>query len=679
MKPTSDNGQYVIARVEAQRSATLIQVAAVLGAGVCIALAAGLQNPINQQRQELNLVMQSEIYKELPPKYVLVSALGGVGRAVLADFLWMRAETLKQEGEYHEAHQLSKAICTLQPRFPQVWVYHAWNMAYNISVGTHTPQERWQWVYNGIRLLRDEGIPNNERVVPIYRELGWILLHKIGDRMDDKHHFYKRQWAAMMETVLGPPPAATSNAEAIDWFRPIAGAPRSLDALIENHAGVSDLVAELGGLGVDVEVGTDTERIYHPLEVKFFRPYMRYLEEQDLSALRSKPKEQTDQQRALAGFFAASEKGEDFRALLAYLRSKVLREQYKMDPGYMLAMTGKLGTAEPIPIDWRTPWGHVLYWAMYGVEKGKKNLKPDEHQQINTDRNLLNALTTLAVAGQYAFRLNLDEPMESFLAPGPDLRYVEAMHNMYIRLGKEYADEGENVDNITCEALRSGHVNHLESSIVSFYLVGADEEAQKWVDYLAKYYKNPHTGEIQDQYLRPLADFVRDRLPDIKESYLGVNRLILTQLHRAYIAMASGEDAKCDDLIRRAAKVYEGYQEDMGSDTVDGRLKLHEFPQLRAIALRSFLANINPSLFIEGASPYPLPVRMAVWEAEDNRVKQYCYDLVISHLRRECEKEGIDVNQAFPEPKDMEEWRKEHPERRQQEDPTDEPEDRSSE
>src|SRR5690606_16019333 len=94
-------------------------------------------------------------------------------------------------------------ITTLQPRFPQVWAFHAWNMAYNISVTTHTPEERWSWVNNGIVLLRDQGIPLNPRAVRLYRELSWIFFHKIGQFSDDMQWYYKAQLAREWEEILG--------------------------------------------------------------------------------------------------------------------------------------------------------------------------------------------------------------------------------------------------------------------------------------------------------------------------------------------------------------------------------------------------------------------------------------------------------------------------------------------
>src|SRR5262249_44510148 len=117
----------------------------------------------------------------------------GAFRGLFVNMLWIRANNLKEAGRYYEAMDPASTITKLQPRFPQVWAFHAWNMAYNISVTTQTPQERWQWVQSGIRLLRDQGIPANPNDLTLHRELAWIYLHKIQGFMDDANPYYKRQ------------------------------------------------------------------------------------------------------------------------------------------------------------------------------------------------------------------------------------------------------------------------------------------------------------------------------------------------------------------------------------------------------------------------------------------------------------------------------------------------------
>ena len=101
----------------------------------------------------------------------------GAFRGLIVDILWMRADTLKQEGKFFDAKQLAEWITTLQPRFAQVWDFHAWNMAYNISVAIPNtqPEERWRWVKNGYELLRDRAIELNPKSILLYRSLSWIF------------------------------------------------------------------------------------------------------------------------------------------------------------------------------------------------------------------------------------------------------------------------------------------------------------------------------------------------------------------------------------------------------------------------------------------------------------------------------------------------------------------------
>ena len=135
---------------------------------------------------------------------LLTIAPGGL-RAPVVNYLWIRAEDLKSAGRYYDAMQLADLICSLQPYFPGVWSFHSWNMAWNISVATHTPEERWMWVTNGLRLLRDRGIPKNPRSLILYKDLAWIFFSKMGMNLDDMHVVYKQRWAAEMQRLLGAP------------------------------------------------------------------------------------------------------------------------------------------------------------------------------------------------------------------------------------------------------------------------------------------------------------------------------------------------------------------------------------------------------------------------------------------------------------------------------------------
>ena len=140
---------------------------------------------------------------DAPPgvRFVTV-ALGGF-RGVLADALWVRAADLQEQGSFFEVAQLADWITRLEPRYPEVWSYHAWNMAYNITAVVPDPRDRWHWVQNGIRLLRDQGIPSNPRASKLYWELGWLFYDKVGGRWDEATLFYRVNWALEMSAKVG--------------------------------------------------------------------------------------------------------------------------------------------------------------------------------------------------------------------------------------------------------------------------------------------------------------------------------------------------------------------------------------------------------------------------------------------------------------------------------------------
>lgn len=641
-------------RLEAQRRSSMVQMAAVLGAAVCIALAAALQTPINQQREELELTLHSNIYKDLPPEYAWVSAVGATFRGLAVDILWNKAETLKQEGKYYQSHQLAKWICTIQPRFPAVWDFQAWNLSYNISVGTHTAPERWQWVYNGIRLLRDEGIPNNPRAIGLYHRLAWIWFHKVGGVADDYHWDYKRQWAATMERLLGPPPAAVSDAQVVEWFRPVAEAPDHLEAVIEQRPGVADLVARLDDLNVDVHAGTNVDRIEHPLEKSFFQPYTVYNRDRILRELRAEAPAEEEGEQALQAFFETAP-SEDFEALLAYLRAKVLREQYKMDPEFMYEITGRLVEGQRLPIDWRTPWAQSLYWGMYGVEQagGVTNIKPFD--ALANDRVVLFSLAEMMKRGRILFRIDPEKPMQSFITLMPDTRFIEAMHQKYLDYGKRHAESHEEdalAGRVTADILRPGHVNNLHLAIIALFFEGKQERADRYLRYLAENYRNPFTNEIQVFYTSGLDYFINHELKDYLNHLAGIRVLCYQWIRQAYLNLANGMDEEFDEAVEGIRYIHQQFEKMQEGDVI-GRQRLPPLVRLWAEALADFV--LDHSL--------PLSLRSMVWilEARHNEVRQWCYDDVAPALMAECEREGLLFHRAFPEPEGMEEFRAAHP------------------
>ncbi|MBQ9727658.1 MAG: hypothetical protein IJV65_09165 [Kiritimatiellae bacterium] len=137
-------------------------------------------------------------------------ALGGF-RGVLADALWLRAGRMQEERRFVELVQLADWVAELEPHNDEVWIFHAWNMAYNVSFLLSRPDDRWRWVGNGIALLRDRGIPLNPRSAALKQALGWFFQHKIGMDMDEAAPFYRAAWAAEIGPYLGEDGAAPAE------------------------------------------------------------------------------------------------------------------------------------------------------------------------------------------------------------------------------------------------------------------------------------------------------------------------------------------------------------------------------------------------------------------------------------------------------------------------------------
>ncbi|TWT45542.1 hypothetical protein RAS1_19700 [Phycisphaerae bacterium RAS1] len=187
-------------------NARLVQLFAVVACGLLAFVSSSLTPSINAGRQKLNMIGTESVLENTPPEYTFAVQAFGAFRSLITDIAFMRAEQFKEEGRYYDAVQLGTWICKLQPRFPSVWEFVSWNMAWNISVTTYTPEERWNWVYNGARLLRDEGLRYNPRALNMYKQLAWIFINKMGATVDDHHWTYKCNWAWRMHLLLGPPP-----------------------------------------------------------------------------------------------------------------------------------------------------------------------------------------------------------------------------------------------------------------------------------------------------------------------------------------------------------------------------------------------------------------------------------------------------------------------------------------
>ena len=456
--------EHLRVRRAAQRSERTVQVVALILAVLCL-LGAGLINdPLNRLRKEHQLVIDPSTTKGLPPDIALLGRLGTF-RALAIDWASIRAERLKEQGKTYEAHDLHKVICKLQPRFPRVWITAAWNMAYNISVSQYTPEARWQWVTNGIKLLRDEGLRYNPRSVAIYKELAWIYWHKMGDFLDDEHRSYRKALAVEMERVLGAQPLVFSEQEYYAWFKKIVDAPRDLDGMIEDDPEVKRLVERLELL----EVAPDEALL--ELVARYIRPQLSAydlritgLDEDPVVSLLKDPKVAPARDR-----------------LLAAVRSEVLRERLKFDLDWMYdLMVNKYG-----PLDWRSTFAHALYWSDRGNEMQKGRLRDNTGaDSMNTARLVKDSFQGLVGRGRLTVVPNFDDPFNSYVEESPDTRFIPTLSRVYQGLGLEQWPDAPTFEDTP---FFRGYVAYVQNWIELLYFEGGEKNlalAEKFYIYL---------------------------------------------------------------------------------------------------------------------------------------------------------------------------------------------------
>jgi len=172
-----------------------------------------IQKHIVQERERLQL--RAGVEGLAPDEVFTTMCLAGF-RGVAVDYIWVKVLNLQLKQQWHEVRALTELIAKLQPHFPTVWVFNAWNLTYNISVEWVDPKDQWKWVKEGLTYL-DEGLQRNPESIQLFFEKGWIFWHKMnmGPSGGPKDYFRKR----LMEDPELDPEGKTPYALAADWFR----------------------------------------------------------------------------------------------------------------------------------------------------------------------------------------------------------------------------------------------------------------------------------------------------------------------------------------------------------------------------------------------------------------------------------------------------------------------------
>jgi hypothetical protein len=628
--------EHLAARQTARRRERTVQIVGCLTALVCFLTAGLLVHPVNRIRKERQLVVDPESIAGLPPSIALLGKLATF-RALAIDWAAIRAERMKEQGKDYEALQLHLTVCSLAPRFPKLWVYAAWNMAYNISVNQYSPEERWQWVQNGIKILRDRGIRYNPRSVTLYKELAWIYWHKIGDFLDDEHLNYKRALAVQVERVLGPPPIVTDDDEYLAWFRQVVDAPRDLPALLRADPEMRQLVEDLQGVGLKPDISV----------LEFVARHLRP-EVQVLDMLEDRANVDPLLIRRLE-LITDNNRKDALDRLLAAVRSDILRNEFKFDLDWMY----KLMAEEYGPLDWRNAFSHSLYWASYGdhVSKGIARVV-DKADAMNTARFVFFSLQNLITRGHIVLYPSFDDPFSSYIELTPDTRYIPYLYDTYMRLGKEqFGDDPRFIEGTPGPNFMTGFVTNMEQWIHLLYFEGGERNmkmAENFFTWLRE--NNPHpTGETQERYLQTLDDFVMGEITPQLDTWRSSAAIVRQFTRRALKQYALGQPQQALRSMSLARLCYEYWMIPTRKDV--GERRALQPPE---IMLRDEIISYMQDGHIDAL------FRANTWNNLPLRQKQMAYDTLRPYFEKLCAEQTPpwSIRRAFPEPAGMDEFRK---------------------
>ncbi|MBN1818433.1 MAG: hypothetical protein JW828_13815 [Sedimentisphaerales bacterium] len=535
-----------------------------LGIGLGFLFGGSLMLPgIQQAREDMGLVVNASL-ENAPPSLAFATVAMGAFRGLVVDVLWIRADRLKEEGLFFDAKQLAEWITVLQPRFSTVWVFHAWNMAYNISVAVPAEQwqERWRWVRNGLELLRDRGIPMNPQSIILYRELAWIFQHKMGALSDDCHPHYKRELALEMQQLLGRP-------QTNEYFQKLERTPREWEEALADEK-IAALVEEL----------KNADPVFSGIEpLEAARKYL---------GLRRQP------QKYKPAAFSVVDKYRDTPTLEQFdlfAKAYVLRKEWKYDISFMQEMNRKYGRVnvddpnDRLPLNWEHPDAHAIYWASLGLKVAGRpgTYSVDEK---NTDRIVFHSLQSLYRTGDMVIYPTGQGP--DTILTLPDLAMFDSCNQFWERSIDKYI----NLEKGNPKAVRGGHRNFLENAVHSFYRAGYRRKAAQIYAQLRREYGTDTSDErFKPDFQKPLAEWVRDRILHEQESSIGpsdAKEQIVFSLRLGYFYYALHKDDQAFGYEKWAEEIYKAYQARSGQ-AEPGRMGLPSFGFMKYESFRQFL------------------------------------------------------------------------------------------
>ncbi len=479
-----------------------------------------LQNRMNGLRSTYHLTDNTPL-ENAPPVVAFTSvALGGF-RGILADYLWLRSNRMQQEGKYYEMVQLADWIVKLQPRFTGAHAFLGWNMAYNVSVTFTGFEDRWRWVKRGLELIRDEALEYNPGDPDLFRQLGWIFQHKMGQDTDDANRYYKVEWAKEMIRLFGD--------YYLQW--------ETLDKAPLNEG---KLIANLG------DRAADYRRILSEKQADFARLEMEFREAAVIP------------ERFKADFDEAGIT-EDVELCL---RHRWMVYKYRLDPKYMMHLNEEYGE-----FDWRLPEAHAVYWAQKGLDVWKDPAAA--FKRLSCERMIFQALGTAFLGGKLLY---LKGDLRT-LQMQPNFNVAEATRRVYLRAIEQYPRNN----------IQGAYSNFLVDSVVRLYTYGYKKDAARWFAEAKDFNSERFTGDLETFVKKELAEDImagsQRNVEQVINSYLYQAYTILAYAE----SQEADEFYTFESLTQTAKDIYDMYAKN--NEGVEKRRGLAPFDQMRRTML----------------------------------------------------------------------------------------------
>ncbi len=638
------------------RRDTINQIAAVAVVIVALLASSVLAVQLTASGSRARLGYTDTAVEGQPPQVAAGIAMGAF-RGIFVNFLWIRANQLKEDGRYYEAMDLSKAITALQPRFPQVWAFHAWNMAYNISVNSQTNQERWRWVSNGINLLRSEGTVHNPNDLLVHKELAWIFLHKVGAYMDDANIYYKIQLAGEWSLVLGPPPRPgpaykdrdTAKAMFVEWLRPVAEAPETIESLIASNPAVGELVAR-----IRKDVGFEPDW-------KLNQNYIVLTTIGSAGARALIEESFGPRQHALMALIEEPGLESAWAALLAHIRKRIIVDEYHMEPERMIRLTQKYG-----PLDWRHWGAHGLYWSTRGVENAMTRVNVENRGDfdfLNTNRVAVQSLQDLWRTGDVYFDMLgfIRDPQSTnvYMRFSPNVHFMDAygenLHE-FIETAYNWARKFEGKQR-AYSMMAAGYENFRKDAIRFLYRRGEVALADRMKDELAVWpYHNMNDPDRPDLFKLNIHDFVKRELENQLTRPSVAREETVGALQGAYASLLATTDDTLFKSQFEYARMVHGF-----FFSRQARKTLVAMDKMRMEQMDADFRVVAGEEFAALLSVLELKDAERLYDAAPNDLKQWAFDRIVEQFKPLVDelatKGGRPFTSVFPEPSGMPEHR----------------------